>query len=133
MYSRKSRWGWPTRYLWPAIFFHGFHRRRAGDGFNRQFPHRALQLPAAARVPPALQRPGPIPVYGDGQNVQDWVHVEDHSCTLDLVLQKGQAGEVYNVDATNEHTNMDIVKTILRLMNKPETLITFVKNRPGHD
>lgn len=75
----------------------------------------------------------PIPVYGDGQNVRDWIHVEDHCRALDLVLQKVKAGEVYNVGANNEHTNLDIVKTILRLMNKPETLITFVKDRPGHD
>jgi dTDP-glucose 4,6-dehydratase len=75
----------------------------------------------------------PIPVYGDGQNVRDWIHVEDHCRALDLVLQKGQAGEVYNVGAKNEHNNLDIVKTILRLMNKPESLITFVKDRPGHD
>ncbi|MBE3572779.1 MAG: dTDP-glucose 4,6-dehydratase [Moorella humiferrea] len=75
----------------------------------------------------------PIPVYGDGQNVRDWIHVEDHCRALDLVLQKGQAGEVYNVGAKNEHTNLDIVKTILQLMNKPESLITFVKDRPGHD
>ncbi|GEA17245.1 dTDP-glucose 4,6-dehydratase [Moorella sp. E306M] len=75
----------------------------------------------------------PIPVYGDGQNVRDWIHVEDHCRALDLVLQKGQAGEVYNIGAKNEHTNLDIVKTILRLMNKPESLITFVKDRPGHD
>ncbi|WP_338825125.1 dTDP-glucose 4,6-dehydratase 2 [Moorella humiferrea] len=75
----------------------------------------------------------PIPVYGDGLNVRDWIHVEDHCRALDLVLQKGQAGEVYNIGANNEHTNLDIVKTILRLMNKPESLITFVKDRPGHD
>ncbi|QGP92668.1 dTDP-glucose 4,6-dehydratase 2 [Neomoorella glycerini] len=75
----------------------------------------------------------PIPVYGDGQNVRDWIHVEDHCRALDLVLQKGQAGEVYNIGANNEHTNLDIVKTILRLMNKPASLITFVKDRPGHD
>jgi dTDP-glucose 4,6-dehydratase len=75
----------------------------------------------------------PIPVYGDGQNVRDWIHVEDHCRALDLVLQKGQVGEVYNIGAKNEHNNLDIVKTILRLMNKPESLITFVKDRPGHD
>ncbi|MGI9860901.1 dTDP-glucose 4,6-dehydratase [Moorella naiadis] len=75
----------------------------------------------------------PIPVYGDGLNFRDRIHVEDHCRSLDLVLQKGQAGEVYNVGANNEHTNLDIVKAILRLMNKPESLITFVKDRPGHD
>lgn len=75
----------------------------------------------------------PIPVYGDGQNVRDWIHVDDHCRALDMVLQKGEAGEVYNIGAKNEHNNLDIVKTILRLMNKFESLITFVKDRPGHD
>jgi len=75
----------------------------------------------------------PIPVYGDGQNVRDWIHVEDHCRALDLVLQKGQSGDVYNIGANNERTNLEMVKTILRLVNKPETLINFVKDRPGHD
>jgi len=75
----------------------------------------------------------PIPLYGDGLNIRDWIHVEDHCRALDLVLQKGRPGEVYNIGANNEHTNMEIVKTILKLMGKPESLITFVKDRPGHD
>ncbi|TDA70355.1 MAG: dTDP-glucose 4,6-dehydratase [Clostridia bacterium] len=75
----------------------------------------------------------PVPVYGDGLNVRDWVHVEDHCRALDLALQKGQPGEVYNIGANNERTNLDTVKTILRLLGKPETLIKFVQDRPGHD
>lgn len=75
----------------------------------------------------------PIPVYGDGLNVRDWIHVDDHCRALDLVLQKGKVGEVYNVGANNEHSNLDIAKTILQLMGKPESLITFVQDRPGHD
>ncbi|MGI9950906.1 dTDP-glucose 4,6-dehydratase [Moorellaceae bacterium AZ2] len=75
----------------------------------------------------------PIPLYGDGLNIRDWIHVEDHCRALDLVLQKGRPGEVYNIGANNEHTNLEIVKTILKLMGKPESLITFVKDRPGHD
>ncbi|MBC7343526.1 MAG: dTDP-glucose 4,6-dehydratase [Clostridia bacterium] len=75
----------------------------------------------------------PIPVYGDGQNVRDWIHVQDHCRALDLALQRGEAGQVYNIGANNEHSNLDIVRTILKIMGKPETLITFVKDRPGHD
>ncbi|TDA64544.1 MAG: dTDP-glucose 4,6-dehydratase [Clostridia bacterium] len=75
----------------------------------------------------------PIPVYGDGLNVRDWIHVEDHCRALDLALQKGEPGQVYNIGANNEHSNLDIVRAILKIMGKPETLITFVKDRPGHD
>lgn len=75
----------------------------------------------------------PIPIYGDGLNVRDWIHVEDHCRALDLVLQKGRPGEVYNIGADNEHTNLEIVKIILKLMGQPESLITFVQDRPGHD
>ncbi|HXG38085.1 MAG TPA: dTDP-glucose 4,6-dehydratase [Bacteroidota bacterium] len=75
----------------------------------------------------------PLPVYGDGMNVRDWLHVEDHCAALDLVLQKGRIGEVYNIGGNNEWHNIDIVRLILKLLNKPEGLITFVKDRPGHD
>ncbi|KKM13021.1 spore coat protein [Clostridiales bacterium PH28_bin88] len=75
----------------------------------------------------------PIPVYGDGLNVRDWIHVEDHCRALDLAMKKGEPGQVYNIGANNEHTNLDIVRTILKIMGKPETLITFVQDRPGHD
>ncbi len=74
-----------------------------------------------------------LPVYGDGLNVRDWLHVEDHCQAIDLVLHKGGNGEVYNVGGNNERTNIDIVKTILNYLNKPESLITFVQDRPGHD
>lgn len=75
----------------------------------------------------------PIPVYGDGLNVRDWIHVEDHCRALDLALKKGEPGQVYNIGANNEHTNLDIVRAILKIMEKSETLITFVQDRPGHD
>ncbi|OIQ10521.1 dTDP-glucose 4,6-dehydratase [Neomoorella thermoacetica] len=75
----------------------------------------------------------PIPVYGDGQNVRDWIHVEDHCRALDLVLEKGRPGEVYNIGAGNEKNNVTLVRTILQLIGKDESLITFVKDRPGHD
>ena len=74
-----------------------------------------------------------LPVYGDGLNVRDWLHVEDHCQAIDLVLHKGRNGEVYNVGGNNERTNIDIVKTILKQLGKPESLIKFVKDRPGHD
>lgn len=74
-----------------------------------------------------------LPVYGDGLNIRDWLHVEDHCQAIDLVLHNGRSGEVYNVGGNNERTNIDIVKTILAQLGKPESLIKFVKDRPGHD
>jgi dTDP-glucose 4,6-dehydratase len=75
----------------------------------------------------------PLPVYGDGLYVRDWIHVEDHCEAVDLVLEGGTAGEVYNVGAENERPNMDVVRTILRLTGRDETLIRHVPDRPGHD
>jgi dTDP-glucose 4,6-dehydratase len=74
-----------------------------------------------------------LPIYGDGLNIRDWLHVEDHCQAIDLVLHKGRNGEVYNVGGNNERTNIEIVKTILQQLNKPESLMKFVKDRPGHD
>lgn len=74
-----------------------------------------------------------LPIYGDGLNVRDWLHVEDHCQAIDLVLHKGRNGEVYNVGGNNERTNIEIVKTILKHLGKPESLMKFVKDRPGHD
>ncbi|EKN71355.1 dTDP-glucose 4,6-dehydratase [Neobacillus bataviensis LMG 21833] len=74
-----------------------------------------------------------LPIYGDGLNIRDWLHVEDHCQAIDLVLHKGRNGEVYNVGGNNERTNIEIVKTILEQLNKPESLMKFVKDRPGHD
>lgn len=74
-----------------------------------------------------------LPVYGDGLNVRDWLHVEDHCQAIDLVLHKGENGEVYNVGGNNERTNIEIVKTILKALGKPESLIKYVTDRPGHD
>jgi dTDP-glucose 4,6-dehydratase len=75
----------------------------------------------------------PLPVYGDGLNVRDWLHVEDHCQAIDLVLHNGRNGEVYNVGGNNERTNIEIVKTILKQLDKPESLIKYVTDRPGHD
>ena len=74
-----------------------------------------------------------LPVYGKGENVRDWLYVEDHCSAIDLIIHKGREGEVYNVGGHNEKTNLEVVKTILKVLNKPESLITFVKDRPGHD
>lgn len=75
----------------------------------------------------------PLPVYGKGENIRDWLYVEDHCAAIDLVMRKGKTGEVYNVGGHNEKTNLEVVKTILKQLNKPESLITYVTDRPGHD
>ena len=75
----------------------------------------------------------PIPVYGDGENVRDWIHVYDHCAALDLVLHAGAGGTVYAIGADAQRRNIDIVRTILSQLGKPQALITFVKDRPGHD
>lgn len=74
-----------------------------------------------------------LPVYGSGENVRDWLYVKDHCSAIDLVVRKGRNGEVYNIGGHNERTNLQVVKTILKELGKPETLITYVKDRPGHD
>ena len=75
----------------------------------------------------------PVPLYGDGMNVRDWLHVEDHCRAVALVMDKGEAGDVYNVGGSNEHTNLEITKLILDALGKPETLISYVTDRLGHD
>jgi dTDP-glucose 4,6-dehydratase len=75
----------------------------------------------------------PLPVYGTGENVRDWLHVYDHCVAIDLIINKGRTGEVYNIGGHNERTNLEVVKTILRELNKPESLIRYVKDRKGHD
>ena len=75
----------------------------------------------------------PLPVYGKGENVRDWLYVEDHCRAIDLIIHNGTVGEIYNIGGHNEMKNIDIVKIICRELNKPETLITFVTDRKGHD
>jgi dTDP-glucose 4,6-dehydratase len=75
----------------------------------------------------------PVPVYGDGQNVRDWIYVEDHNAAVLQVIEQGRAGEVYNIGASNEWKNIDITRKILSLMGKPDSLITYVTDRLGHD
>lgn len=74
-----------------------------------------------------------LPVYGDGMNVRDWLHVKDHCRGIDAVFHHGTPGEVYNIGGNNERSNIEIVKRILKELNKPESLIKYVKDRPGHD
>ena len=75
----------------------------------------------------------PLPVYGEGLNVRDWLYVEDHCKAIDLIIHKGRVGEVYNIGGHNERTNLEVVKTILKALDKPESLIKYVTDRPGHD
>ena len=74
-----------------------------------------------------------IPVYGKGENVRDWIHVHDHNVGVDLIVRKGVPGQVYNLGGHSERTNLEVVKIILKQLNKPESLITFVTDRLGHD
>jgi dTDP-glucose 4,6-dehydratase len=75
----------------------------------------------------------PLTLYGDGRNVRDWIHVIDHCKAIDAVLAEGAPGEVYNIGADNEVSNLELTKMILKVLGKPESLITFIKDRPGHD
>lgn len=74
-----------------------------------------------------------IPVYGDGMNVRDWIYVEDNCAAIDQVLHKGKIGEIYNIAGKSEKTNIQVIKTLLRILNIDKSLITYVKDRPGHD
>lgn len=93
-----------------------------------QFPEKLIPLMIRNAI-----EDKPLPVYGDGLHVRDWLYVEDHCSAVDLVLHKGVSGEVYNIGGNNERTNIEVVKTILAELGKPESLIRFVKDRPGHD
>ena len=93
-----------------------------------QFPEKLIPL----MISKALKNE-PLPVYGDGKNVRDWLHVEDHCRAIDLILHRGRVGDVYNIGGRNERTNVDVVKTILGLLKKSESLITYIEDRPGHD
>lgn len=75
----------------------------------------------------------PLPVYGKGENVRDWLYVKDHCIAIDLIIHKGKEGEIYNIGGHNERTNLEVVKTIIKELGKSEDLIKFVTDRPGHD
>ena len=93
-----------------------------------QFPEKLIPLMIANSLADK-----PLPVYGTGENVRDWLYVEDHCKAIDLIMRKGRVGEVYNIGGPNEMANIDIVKIILKELGKPESLITFVTDRKGHD
>jgi len=93
-----------------------------------QFPEKLIPL----MILNALQDKE-LPVYGDGMNVRDWIYVEDHCAALSAVLFQGEPGEVYNIGGNTEKPNLEIVRTILKLLGKPQSLIRFVQDRPGHD
>lgn len=93
-----------------------------------QFPEKFIPL----MISNALEDK-PLPIYGKGLNVRDWIYVEDHCRVLDLILHKGRPGEIYNIGANNEKSNLEVVQNLLEELKKPKSLITFVKDRPGHD
>ena len=93
-----------------------------------QFPEKLIPL-----MIHNAQEDKPLPVYGDGMQVRDWLHVKDHCAAIAAVLEKGRVGEVYNVGGNNEKANLEIVRLILQELGKPESLITHVQDRPGHD
>lgn len=93
-----------------------------------QFPEKLIPLMICRAL-----RDEPLPVYGDGMNIRDWLYVEDHCQAIDLIIHRGKEGEIYNIGGHNEMRNIDIVKLILSKLGKPESLITFVGDRKGHD
>ncbi|MEK3866000.1 dTDP-glucose 4,6-dehydratase [Paenibacillus sp. FSL H7-0716] len=93
-----------------------------------QFPEKLIPLMISRALADQA-----LPVYGDGMNIRDWLYVEDHCSAIDLVIHKGVNGEVYNIGGNNERTNVHIVNTVLQELGKPDSLIAYVQDRPGHD
>ncbi|MFC1478040.1 dTDP-glucose 4,6-dehydratase [Candidatus Margulisiibacteriota bacterium] len=117
-----------VRVFYETYGFPGIITRCSNNYGPYQFPEKLIPL----MISNAMEDK-PLPVYGDGLYVRDWLHVLDHCRAIDTVLYKGRAGQVYNIGGNNEWKNIDIVKLILKDLNKPESLIAFVKDRPGHD
>ncbi|MGH9970086.1 MAG: dTDP-glucose 4,6-dehydratase [Pyrinomonadaceae bacterium] len=102
---------------------------RCGNNYGpRQFPEKFLPLAISNAL-----NDEPIPVYGDGQNVRDWIYVDDHCRAILLALQRGKPGAVYNIGARNERRNIEVVESLLSALGKPKSLLKFVNDRPGHD
>ena len=102
---------------------------RCGNNYGqRQFPEKLIPLMIANAL-----NDEPLPVYGDGRNVRDWIYVEDHARAIWLAYEKGAAGGIYNIGARNERQNIEVVKSILDALDKPHNLIKFVNDRLGHD
>jgi dTDP-glucose 4,6-dehydratase len=93
-----------------------------------QFPEKLIPLAVTNAV-----EDKPIPVYGDGLNVRDWIFVDDHCRALDVVIQKGRPGQIYNIGGGNEKTNLELIRKLLELLDKPRSLMQFVADRPAHD
>ena len=119
------------------LFVQAYHRTynlpvtisRCSNNYGAyQFPEKLIPL----MISRAMENES-LPVYGNGANVRDWLHVLDHCSAIDLIMRKGKDGEVYNIGGHNERNNLEVVKTILKALNKPESLIKYVTDRPGHD
>lgn len=119
------------------MFVQAYHRTfglpvtisRCSNNYGQyQFPEKLIPLMISRAL-----KDQELPVYGTGTNVRDWLHVEDHCKAIDLIVRNGKIGEVYNIGGHNERTNLEVVKTILDALGKPESLIKYVKDRPGHD
>jgi dTDP-glucose 4,6-dehydratase len=108
--------------------FPGIVTRCSNNYGPYQFPEKFIPLMIAQAM--AGQR---LPVYGQGKNVRDWIHVADHCDAIHVILQKGRVGEVYNIGGGREMRNIDVARLILKALGRPESLIDFVKDRPGHD
>jgi dTDP-glucose 4,6-dehydratase len=102
---------------------------RCGNNYGpRQFPEKLIPLFIANAL-----NDEPLPVYGDGRYVRDWIYVDDHCRAVLLALERGAAGATYNIGARNERRNLEVVESLLAALNKPTSLIRHVKDRPGHD
>lgn len=117
-----------ARSFWETFDFPAVITRCSNNYGPYQFPEKVIPLFIANAM-----EDKPLPLYGDGLNVRDWIHVRDHCKALLAVLKEGKPGEVYNIGGDAETTNVVLTRTILKLLGKPESLIKYVKDRPGHD
>jgi dTDP-glucose 4,6-dehydratase len=114
-----------------AVHTHGFPGlvTRCSNNYGPyQFPEKLIPLMLVNAM-----EDRPLPVYGDGRNVRDWIHVRDHCRAIEMVRRKGRLGAVYNIGGKSEWANIDVVRLILEILGKPESLISYVTDRPGHD
>jgi dTDP-glucose 4,6-dehydratase len=117
-----------VRSYFKTYSFPGIITRCSNNYGPYQFPEKLIPL----LITNAIEGK-PLPLYGDGLNVRDWIHVQDHCRALQVILEKGRAGEIYNIGGEGERTNLEITEAILNLLAKPKSLIRYVTDRPGHD
>jgi len=117
-----------VRSFWQTYQFPAIITRSSNNYGPNQFPEKLVPL----MITNALEGKR-LPIYGDGLNERDWIFVEDHCCALDRILEAGQPGEIYNIGSGRPVTNLEIVRRLLRIMGRPEDLLEFVEDRPGHD